>query len=174
MCIGLEGFIHGVAHVMIGGDMGRMESPNDPIFYMHHANVDRLWHVWQKLENTNEDTYLGWDPAHNKDSDLDDVMDMGYASKYASNVKVADLIHIEQLGYSYSAGPTPVYDTPTAAPTAAATPAPTSAPTKAASAGKYGGGSTGSSPKSKSKSASAGSKYGGNSKSKSKSGSKSK
>merc|ERR1712065_93914 len=170
MCIGLEGFIHGVAHVMIGGDMGRMESPNDPIFYMHHANVDRLWHVWQKLENTNEDTYLGWDPAHNKDSDLDDVMDMGYASKYASNVKVADLIHIEQLGYSYSAGPTPVYDTTTAA----STPAPTSAPTKAASAGKYGGGSTGSSPKSKSKSASAGSKYGGNSKSKSKSGSKSK
>lgn len=22
-------------------------SPNDPVFFLHHANVDRLWATWQ-------------------------------------------------------------------------------------------------------------------------------
>lgn len=24
-------------------------SPNDPIFYLHHANLDRVWDLWQQL-----------------------------------------------------------------------------------------------------------------------------
>ncbi len=27
-------------------------SPADPIFYLHHANLDRLWWSWQKLNLT--------------------------------------------------------------------------------------------------------------------------
>jgi len=30
------------------GDMNTSRSPADPIFYLHHAMVDRLWWEWQK------------------------------------------------------------------------------------------------------------------------------
>jgi hypothetical protein len=36
-----------VVHRWIGGDMLSMTSPNDPIFFLHHSNVDRIWAKWQ-------------------------------------------------------------------------------------------------------------------------------
>jgi tyrosinase len=39
--------IHNSVHVWIGGDMGDSTSPNDPVFYLHHCNVDRIWHAWR-------------------------------------------------------------------------------------------------------------------------------
>ncbi|KAJ3310233.1 hypothetical protein HDV04_005172 [Boothiomyces sp. JEL0838] len=45
----LEGYPHNTVHESICGDMCDPRiSPNDPIFFMHHANVDRLWSVWQQ------------------------------------------------------------------------------------------------------------------------------
>jgi hypothetical protein len=38
---------HGSVHVAIGGDMNSPHSPLDPIFFLHHANVDRIWYRWQ-------------------------------------------------------------------------------------------------------------------------------
>lgn len=42
----LENQPHDNVHGGIGGFMGQFLSPVDPIFWMHHANVDRLWTVW--------------------------------------------------------------------------------------------------------------------------------
>lgn len=42
----LEGTPHNNVHVAVGGEMQRMTSPLDPIFWMHHCNVDRLWAHW--------------------------------------------------------------------------------------------------------------------------------
>ena len=28
-------------------------SPSDPIFYFHHANVDRIWAQWQSINSDN-------------------------------------------------------------------------------------------------------------------------
>jgi tyrosinase len=39
--------IHNAVHVWVGGDMTDSTSPNDPIFYLHHCNVDRIWHAWR-------------------------------------------------------------------------------------------------------------------------------
>ena len=39
---------HNAGHRFIGGHMGGAFSPNDPIFWLHHANVDRLWDAWQQ------------------------------------------------------------------------------------------------------------------------------
>jgi tyrosinase len=39
---------HNQVHVFVGGDMGFGTSPNDPLFYLHHANIDRIWAAWQK------------------------------------------------------------------------------------------------------------------------------
>jgi hypothetical protein len=40
--------VHGSVHVRTGGDMGSVPTAAyDPIFYLHHANIDRLWADWQ-------------------------------------------------------------------------------------------------------------------------------
>lgn len=38
---------HNLGHVWVGGSMSPMTSPNDPLFFMHHCMVDKLWHEWQ-------------------------------------------------------------------------------------------------------------------------------
>lgn len=39
--------VHGAIHMWVGGTMSSPStSPADPIFWMHHANLDRLWWVW--------------------------------------------------------------------------------------------------------------------------------
>lgn len=46
----LEGTPHGTVHVAVGGATGKMsdfdQAAGDPIFWLHHANIDRLWEVW--------------------------------------------------------------------------------------------------------------------------------
>lgn len=42
----LENAPHNPVHDIIGGVMTTMESPIDPIFWLHHANIDRLWVAW--------------------------------------------------------------------------------------------------------------------------------
>jgi tyrosinase len=40
--------IHNNAHMWVGGTMSDVPiAPNDPVFYLNHANVDRLWAEWQ-------------------------------------------------------------------------------------------------------------------------------
>lgn len=43
----LEIPLHNVIHRFIGLDMMTSTSPNDPIFWLHHANIDRIWAAWQ-------------------------------------------------------------------------------------------------------------------------------
>ncbi|MEO3973797.1 tyrosinase family protein [Streptomyces sp. CAU 1734] len=49
----LEGWrgvnLHNRVHVWVGGQMATGVSPNDPVFWMHHAFVDKLWADWQAL-----------------------------------------------------------------------------------------------------------------------------
>jgi tyrosinase len=46
----LEANPHGGIHGAIGGDMGTVpRSARDPIFWLHHANIDRLWAVWVNM-----------------------------------------------------------------------------------------------------------------------------
>ncbi len=39
---------HNGVHITIGETMGTFRSPLDPIFWLHHCNVDRLWAEWQE------------------------------------------------------------------------------------------------------------------------------
>ena len=40
--------LHNRVHVFIGGDMAPSSSPNDPVFYLNHCNVDRIWEAWMQ------------------------------------------------------------------------------------------------------------------------------
>jgi tyrosinase len=47
----LEGWVNGPqlhnrVHVWVGGDMLPGTSPNDPVFFLNHCNVDRIWEAW--------------------------------------------------------------------------------------------------------------------------------
>jgi tyrosinase len=56
----LEGFPHNKVHNCIGGvgaidpgpygNMTNFLSPVDPIFFLHHSNMDRLWDVWTRKQ----------------------------------------------------------------------------------------------------------------------------
>ena len=50
----LESTPHNYIHAgFVLGDMGKMMSPLDPIFWLHHANIDRLWNEWNSRGNRN-------------------------------------------------------------------------------------------------------------------------
>ena len=38
--------LHNRVHVWVGGDMLPGTSPNDPVFFLNHCNVDRIWESW--------------------------------------------------------------------------------------------------------------------------------
>jgi tyrosinase len=39
--------IHGAVHIWVGGTMSNVsEAAADPVFWLHHGNLDRLWWVW--------------------------------------------------------------------------------------------------------------------------------
>ncbi len=42
---------HNGPHVWIGGNMNSGISPKDPVFYSHHAMIDKLWNDWEE-QNT--------------------------------------------------------------------------------------------------------------------------
>jgi tyrosinase len=42
----VESAPHNPVHNLIGGEMANMTSPRDPIFFLHHGNIDRLWNAW--------------------------------------------------------------------------------------------------------------------------------
>lgn len=42
---------HTSGHLFISGyDNDLFTSPGDPLFYFHHAQVDRLWAMWQGMD----------------------------------------------------------------------------------------------------------------------------
>lgn len=56
----LEGLPHAQIHSIIFGDMGPSTSPNEPLFMLHHAQVDRAWARWQGRNETRLADYAGW------------------------------------------------------------------------------------------------------------------
>ena len=57
---------HGSVHVWVGGTMGFIHSaPCDPIFFMHHANIDRLWSQWQAANPGKNPNLPGPSPGPN-------------------------------------------------------------------------------------------------------------
>ena len=99
---------HNLVHRWVNGTMVTMASPNDPVFWLHHANIDRLWGIWQRL-NPSICWYLpgrGAPEGHNLFDKLifDDMQhDVGFTPKY-----VAEVVSYVGFGYAYDSDPSEV------------------------------------------------------------------
>ena len=57
----VENSPHNAVHGSIGGAMGNpLTAALDPIFWLHHANIDRLWQVWLNRGNRVNPTQSAW------------------------------------------------------------------------------------------------------------------
>jgi streptogramin lyase len=88
--------MHNRIHNYIGGTMGPPTSPNDPIFWLHHCYVDKLWADWQRLHPT-EPGYLPDGGAKKTGHNLSDVMKPWVNPPRAPK----DVVNIRDLGYHY-------------------------------------------------------------------------
>jgi tyrosinase len=74
------------AGAMHGGTMLYNTSPNDPVFFLHHANIDRLWAEWQEQHGlTFPADAAGYSPASTMwpwfdrtIASLESTLDLGY------------------------------------------------------------------------------------------------
>ena len=88
----LEGSPHNATHTIVGANNGHMfdfMSPLDPIFWLHHCNVDRLWAQWQAAGNAT--------PALSNTYDGQFVD----ANKQPVMATSANALHIADFNYTY-------------------------------------------------------------------------
>ncbi|KAK1225111.1 hypothetical protein PQX77_011981 [Marasmius sp. AFHP31] len=100
MHFALEGRPHNAVHNRVGGEMGPHWAPNDPIFYMHHANVDRVWAKWQGDNATRLEDYSGYnDVRQTQSASKDDVMPT--LNLLDKEVRVRDYLNTKANGLCY-------------------------------------------------------------------------
>jgi tyrosinase len=57
--------VGGVWNDSVGGTITAMTSPNDPVFFLLHANVDRMWAAWEARHPKNYEPITGGPVGHN-------------------------------------------------------------------------------------------------------------
>jgi hypothetical protein len=101
--------VHGGVHVRTGGDMSSVPTAAyDPIFFLHHANCDRLWAKWQathpgltpatelayQLDPFSRPYSISWQTG----ADVDSTIAMGYAYRsfcfYFPPIRLWELVQI--------------------------------------------------------------------------------
>jgi tyrosinase len=91
--------MHNLIHVWVGGSMEPATSPNDPVFFLHHCNVDRLWNLWQTAKaggfGKGYVPVSGGPVGHN-------LTDALFPWNTAADTRTpADLVNSLTLGYKY-------------------------------------------------------------------------
>jgi tyrosinase len=89
----LESNPHNRVHTTVGGVLATLASPLDPVFLMHHCNIDRIWAAWRAAghQDTTEPFWL----------------DMHFESNFYNpdgtpySPRVSEMLDPAQLGYSY-------------------------------------------------------------------------
>ena len=93
--------LHNAVHIYLSGHMRDVPTAsNDPTFFLHHANVDRMFEAWLRKFNGNEPDYLpisGAHPGHN----LNDYLVPFYPLKTNADMYKVSSEH----GYQYDSLP---------------------------------------------------------------------
>jgi tyrosinase len=107
----LEETPHNVVHSLVGGRglMGDIrKAAEDPIFWLHHANIDRLWSVWSSTPGRRDPSEASW---LNQSFDFFDADGKGVSLR-CDQV----LATLPALGYTYDTTPPPAPPARTAPP----------------------------------------------------------
>jgi tyrosinase len=95
LCENLDLNLHGNIHVLIGNQHGMGSVPwagSDPVFWLHHCNIDRLWASWNQGGGKN--------PGN--DAFLQKTLVFPGPSSQLAQYKVMDCLETAHLGYTYS------------------------------------------------------------------------
>lgn len=111
----LESNPHNLVHVYVGGTSpdgntyGLMSDPGiaglDPIFYLHHANIDRMWAVWNKTSKNTNPKDPNWLNGPVAIGEHEFVMPMPNGSSWVYTPQ--QMNSLSQLDYTYDSLPTP-------------------------------------------------------------------
>jgi tyrosinase len=108
----LESNLHNLVHRWVGGTMGQMTSPNDPVFWLHHCNIDRLWMLWQH-QHSSSALYLPVSGAPQGQNLFDDmIFSMGGPAPFPGVATPASVLDTIPLGYTYDFVPRPAFTVP--------------------------------------------------------------
>ncbi|KAK5657423.1 hypothetical protein OQA88_2995, partial [Cercophora sp. LCS_1] len=76
--------VHSAGHYTLNGDPSGdfFTSPGDPAFWLHHAQIDRVWWMWQNTDPETRTKAIGGtitiaNQPPSREGRLDDVLDMG-------------------------------------------------------------------------------------------------
>jgi tyrosinase len=110
----LEGFPHNKVHNYIGGvgpvdpgpygNMTNFLSPVDPIFFLHHANMDRLWDVWTRKQKALNLPWLPPQPDLKTLSDEPFLFFVDGKGSYVGPSKAGDYLSTDVFEYDYAPG----------------------------------------------------------------------
>ncbi|GGL91376.1 tyrosinase family protein [Nakamurella endophytica] len=92
--------LHNQVHRWVGGDMMVGTSLNDPVFWIHHANVDRIWYRWQQGGGTTLRPYAPISPTGPVGQRSGDTMKFLLSSAWTP-AKVQNPHDTTTLGYDY-------------------------------------------------------------------------
>jgi tyrosinase len=110
----LESQPHNLTHNNIGGyqqepnaDVGFMAdnlSPVDPIFFLHHANMDRLWDVWTRKQQSCHLPYLPQGADWTAYSSEQFMFYVNSAGQPVTQTDAGSYVDMKQFGYTYQPG----------------------------------------------------------------------
>jgi hypothetical protein len=95
--VGVEDNPHNMVHNQVGGWLGAVETAGyDPLFFLHHCNIDRFWECWLTMDGTHENpSQAAW-------------LNVAYDFQSTTGPQtplVSDGLRTSDLGYTYDACP---------------------------------------------------------------------
>ncbi|MGY2378358.1 tyrosinase family protein [Pseudomonas sp. SDO524_S393] len=93
--------LHNRVHLWVGGNLSTMAAPQDPVFFLHHCFIDKIWADWQAQSLLDRPALaphycpmVNGPPGHN----FDDVITPWKG-------RIRDVLEIDALGYRYAPSP---------------------------------------------------------------------
>lgn len=98
----VEYALSNLVHRYVNGCMATITAPNDPVFWLHYSNIDRLWALWQQ-KNRESFPYCPVGGGYNGHNLHDTLLyhEPRFPPPWNKTYTPLDLLYHVKLGYSY-------------------------------------------------------------------------